>query len=294
MKLRTKREKMIPYLYISPFYILFMIFGLFPILFSLVLAFSKWDGLGDIQYVGLENFQRLMEDSNFWGSVYNTLIIWGLGTFPMLFMALVFAFLINLKFVKHKEFLKTVYFLPNITSVVAITILFGLVFSNLDGLANGLLQALGFEKVNWLGSPFWTRLIIASINMWQYMGYNMIIYLTGIIKIPEELYEAARIDGASNSQIFWKITIPQLRPIILFTVLMSTTGGLQVFSEAQVLVPTGATAEGGALTIVYYLYDLAFGQYQFGYGSAMAWFLALIIIVFSLINSYLTSEKKVK
>ena len=294
MKLRTKREKMIPYLYISPFYILFMIFGLFPILFSLVLAFSKWDGLGDIQYVGLENFQRLMEDSNFWGSVYNTLIIWVLGTFPMLFMALVFAFLINLKFVKHKEFLKTVYFLPNITSVVAITILFGLVFSNLDGLANGLLQALGFEKVNWLGSPFWTRLIIASINMWQYMGYNMIIYLTGIIKIPEELYEAARIDGASNSQIFWKITIPQLRPIILFTVLMSTTGGLQVFSEAQVLVPTGATAEGGALTIVYYLYDLAFGQYQFGYGSAMAWFLALIIIVFSLINSYLTSEKKVK
>lgn len=284
-------DRVSPYLYIAPFYILFLIFGLFPILFSGVLAFSKWDGIGALQFVGFENISRLLQDTEFILAVKNTLIIWILGTLPMLFTALVVAFLINLKFIKHKEFLKTVFFLPNITSVVAVTILFGLIFSNLDGLANGLLGVFGLEPIDWLKTPFWVRIVIASINIWQYLGYNMIIYLTGIIKIPKDYYEAAVIDGASNMQIFWNITIPQLKPIILFTVMMSTIGGLQVFSEAQVLVPQGATAEGGAMTIVYYLYNTAFGQNQYGYGSTIAWALVIIILLFSLLNWYLTTYR---
>ncbi|MGM0125606.1 cellobiose transport system permease [Enterococcus sp. AZ194] len=292
-KHRTKInfERLSPYLFIAPFYILFFLFGLFPIIFSGVLAFSKWDGIGNIQFVGFDNIARLLQDTDFVLAVKNTLIIWVVGTFPMLFVALIVAFLINLKFIKHKEFLKTVFFLPNITSVVAVTILFGLIFSNLDGLANGLLGLLGLPPIDWLKSPFWVRIVIASINIWQYLGYNMIIYLTGIIKIPNDYYEAAVIDGASSAQIFWNITIPQLKPIILFTVMMSTIGGLQVFSEAQVLVPSGATAEGGAMTIVYYLYNTAFGRNQFGYGSTIAWALVIIILIFSLLNWYLTTYR---
>lgn len=284
-------DKLTPYISIAPFYILFLIFGLFPVLFSVYLAFGKWDGIGQIQLIGFDNFARLINDMDFWLSIKNTLIIWALGTFPMLFLALILAFTLNLKFIKHKELLKAIFFLPNITSVVAITILFGLIFSNLDGLANGLLKMVGMQPINWLTSPTWVRVVIASVNIWQYLGYNMIIYLTGIVRIPNDYYEAARIDGATNRQIFFHITIPQLKPIILFTLMMSTIGGLQVFSEAQVLVPSGATPQGGAMTIVYYLYNTAFTNHQFGYGSTIAWGLVAVILFFSLINWYITSKK---
>lgn len=284
-------DKVMPYLAIAPFYLLFLVFGLFPLIFSAYLALGKWDGIGTIQFTGLTNFSRLLQDQDFWLSIKNTLIIWSVGTFPMLFAALVLAFLLNLQFIKHREFLKSVLFLPNITSVVAITILFGLIFSNMDGLANGLLKMVGLPKINWLTSPQWVRVVIASVNIWQYLGYNMIIYLTGIARIPKDYYEAAAVDGASQHQVFWHITIPQLKPIILFTIIMSTIGGLQVFSEAQVLVPSGATAQGGALTIVYYLYKTAFTNHQFGYGSAIAWGLVALIVLCSLINWLITNSR---
>ncbi|MBF0787408.1 sugar ABC transporter permease [Streptococcus sp. 19428wC2_LYSM12] len=296
MKGRTMSKKIdvdryVPYLFISPFYILFLIFGLFPIIFAGILAFNKWDGLGEMRFVGWGNFIRLIHDADFYLSVKNTLVIWAVGTFPMLLIALVLAFMINLKFVKHKELVKAIFFLPNITSVVAVTILFGLIFSNLDGLANSLLQYIGLSPIKWVASTFWVRIVIALINIWMYLGYNTIIYLTGITKIPNDYYEAAIMDGATHFQIFRHITIPQLKPIILFTVMMSTIGGLQVFSEAQVLVPQGATPEGGAMTIVYYLYNTAFSNNDYGYGSAIAWALVIIIILFSLVNWYLTTYR---
>lgn len=293
--LKTKKdrlsEKVTPYVFISPFYILFLIFGLFPIIFSGILAFSKWDGIGEMEYVGLENFQRLIQDGDFWGAVSNTLIIWVLSTVPMLLMALVLAFTLNLKFIKHKETFKALFFLPNVTSVVAISILFGLAFSSQTGLVNAVLEMLGIESINFMRDPFWVKIVIAFIGTWQYLGYNMIIYFTGLQKIPKDYYEAAIIDGATTFQIFRLITIPLLKPIILFTVLMSTIGGLQVFAEAQILVPTNPTAEGGALTIVYYLYQTAFGQNVYGYGAAIAWGLVIIILLISLLNWYLTTHR---
>ncbi|HEM3629407.1 TPA: sugar ABC transporter permease [Streptococcus suis] len=284
-------DKYVPYLFISPFYILFLIFGLFPIIFAGILAFNKWDGLGEMRFVGWANFSRLIQDTDFYLSLKNTIIIWAIGTFPMLFLALVSAFMINLKFIRHKEILKAIFFLPNITSVVAVTILFSLIFSNLNGLANSLLVSIGLEPLKWLTSSFWVRIVIALVNIWMYLGYNTIIYLTGITKIPSDYYEAAIMDGATNFQIFWNVTIPQLKPIILFTVMMSTIGGLQVFSEAQVLVPQGATPEGGAMTIVYYLYNTAFSNNDYGYGAALAWALVIIIMLFSLLNWYITTYR---
>ncbi|NYE05831.1 cellobiose transport system permease protein [Bacillus niacini] len=284
-------EKATPYIFIAPFYILFLIFGLFPIVFSAILAFSKWDGIGDVQFTGLENFKTLLADTDFWLSIKNTLIIWVIQTVPMLVIALVLAFLINLSIVKRKEFYKTTFFLPYVTSVVAVTILFGLIFSNQSGLINAVLELLGKEPIAFIDSPFWIRIIIALVGIWQYLGYNMIIYFSGLQKISADYYEAAIIDGASNYQLFTKITVPLLKPIILFTVMMSTIGGLQVFAEAQVLVPTNATAEGGALTIVYYIYQTAFLQSRYGYGSTITWGLVVIILIISLINWYLTSYR---
>lgn len=284
-------EKITPYAFISPFYILFLIFGLFPIIFSAILAFSKWDGIGKMEYIGLENFQRLIHDAEFWGAVSNTLIIWVLSTVPMLIMALLLAFTLNLKFIKRKETLKTLFFLPNVTSVVAVSILFGLAFSSQTGFVNAILEMMGKESINFIRDPFWVKIVIAFIGTWQYLGYNMIIYFTGLQKIPKDYYEAAIIDGATTFQLFKLITVPLLKPIILFTVMMSTIGGLQVFSEAQILVPNSPTAEGGSLTIVYYLYQTAFGQNVYGYGATIAWGLVGIILIVSLINWYLTTRK---
>ncbi|WP_314067468.1 sugar ABC transporter permease [uncultured Vagococcus sp.] len=292
---RTKKQRLMervtPYVFVSPFYILFLIFGLFPVVFSGILAFSKWDGIGKREFVGMENFQRLVQDTEFWGAVWNTLVIWVLSTIPMLVMALLLAFTINLKFIKHKEMLKALYFVPNVTSVVAVTILFGLAFSSQTGLVNSVLEMMGRESVNWIRDPFWVKVVIAFVGTWQYLGYNMIIYYTGLQKIPKDYYEAAIIDGATTFQLFRLITIPLLKPIILFTVMMSTIGGLQVFAEAQILVPSNPTAEGGALTIVYYLYQTAFGQNVYGYGAAIAWGLVIIILLLSLLNWYLTTYR---
>ncbi|MBP1962911.1 sugar ABC transporter permease [Paenibacillus aceris] len=274
-----------PYVMISPFYILFIAFSLFPILFSLYLAFHSWDGLGPMEFVGLRNFRNLLtDDPEFWKSVGNTFVIWFLSTVPQLFAALVIAFLLNAAFMRFKDFYRAVYFLPNITSIVAVAIIFGSFFGSQFGLINGLLQAVGLPRIEWINDPFWVKVAISLMVIWRWSGYNAIIYLAGLQSIPHDLYEAATIDGASRTQQFISITLPLLRPIILFTVILSTIGGMQLFTEPLILVGNtgGATKEG--LTLVLYLYNQAFGNQMFGYASAVAWMLFLIIGIFSFVN----------
>ncbi len=274
-----------PYLMISPFYILFLIFGLFPILFSLYLAFHAWDGLGDMEFVGLRNFRNLLtDDPDFWISVGNTFAIWFLSTLPQLFLALVVAFLLNAAFMKFKNVYRAIYFLPNITSIVAVAIIFGSFFGSQFGLINGVLGALGLPRIEWLTDGFWVKAAVSLMVIWRWTGYNAIIYLAGLQGIPNDLYEAATIDGASRMQQFFSITLPLLRPIILFTVILSTIGGMQLFTEPMILLGNGGGATKGGLTLVLYLYNQAFINQLFGYASAIAWVLFLLIGLFSFLN----------
>ncbi|WP_239635537.1 sugar ABC transporter permease [Paenibacillus sp. H1-7] len=272
------------YLFISPFYILFAIFGLFPIVFSLYLAFHKWDGIGEMEFVGLNQFRYLLEDANFWQSIWNTLQIWAFSTIPMLFMALVIAFMLHSALVKYKDFYRISFFLPNVTSIVAVAIVFGTLFGNRYGFLNFIITSLGLEPVQWLDSPFWIKIAISSMVVWRWTGYNAIIYLAGLQSIPSVLYEAARIDGASPMQTFFGITIPLIKPVILFTVITSTIGGMQIFTESQVFMGDSGGPGGGGMTIVLYLYQQAFTKNLFGYGSAVAWGLFVIIGLFSVLN----------
>ncbi len=277
------RNKVI-YLFISPFYILFAIFGLFPILFSFYLAFQKWDGIGEMQFVGLDQFRYLITDTVFWKAIWNTLEIWIYSTIPMLFFALVIAFLLNSAFLRYRNLYRIAYFLPNVTSIVAVAIIFGTLFGNTYGFLNFILTSFGLEPIEWLNSRFWLKIAIASMIVWRWTGYNAIIYLAGLQSIPTVLYEAARIDGASTVQTFFRITIPLLRPVILFTVITSTIGGMQIFTEPQILVGNGGGPNAEGMTIVLYLYQQAFTKNLFGYGSAVAWGLFVVIAVFSFIN----------
>ncbi|WUR93322.1 sugar ABC transporter permease [Streptomyces sp. NBC_01262] len=285
------------YLAISPFYIVFTVFMLWPVIYSLYLAFHRWDGLGDITFVGFQQFRFLFKDPVFWLSVRNTLTIWVLSTVPMLFGALVLATLLN-SVRRFKGFYRIALFLPNVTSIVAVAIFFSAVFSNNFGLVNAILHMVGLPEVPWLSNPWTIKLVIAMLMTWQWTGYNMIIYLAGLQAIPGEVYEAAKIDGAGPIRTFFKITVPILKPIILFTIIISTINGLQSFSEPQVLFGSNAANAnlGGpgqaGLTTLLYFYQSAFANNDYGYGAAIVWTFFLFILVLVIINWRLVQRGK--
>ncbi|MBA2469373.1 MAG: sugar ABC transporter permease [Chloroflexia bacterium] len=271
------------YLAISPFYLLFLVFGLFPIGFAFYLAFQSWDGIGPMQYVGFEQFRYLLTDEIFLKSIVNTFQIWIISTVPMLLLALGLAFLLNQP-LKGKTAYRIAFFLPNVTSLVAIAIIFTSIFGNEFGLLNAVIRGLGAERFAWLDDEWGIKVAIATMVVWRWTGYNAIVYLAGLQAIPDDLYDAAKIDGATTWKLFTDITVPLLRPVILFTVIISTIGGMQLFTEPQILVGnTGGPGQEG-LTMVLYLYEQAFVQNQFGYGAAIGWGLFVIIVAFSLFN----------
>ncbi|HKT05596.1 MAG TPA: sugar ABC transporter permease, partial [Rugosimonospora sp.] len=285
------------YLAISPFFLVFTGFSLIPVIFTLYIGFQHWDGLGPMRFVGLRQFRFLVRDHTFWLALENTVVIWVLATFPMLFLSLVLAVMIN-SVARLSTFYRIAYFIPNVTSLVAVAIFFFAIFSSQFGIANATLRAAHLPQVPWL-SDFWLiKVVIAGLMTWQWTGYNMIIYLAGLQAIPTELYEAARIDGANAVQVFFRITVPLLRPIILFTVIVSTITGLQSFTEPQVMF--GSTAamnpdSGGpgqaGLTLMLYFYNQAFDNHDYGYGAAIVWALFLLIMLFVVINWRLVARR---
>ncbi|SER11867.1 cellobiose transport system permease protein [Streptomyces sp. yr375] len=286
------RRHLPPYLAISPFYVLFAVFGAFPVVFSLYLSFQDWDGIGDMRFVGLRQYGWLVEDSVFWHSVLNTFEIWFLSTVPMLFLALVIAFLLHSQ-VRFTGAYRVAYFVPNVTSMVAMTIVFGSVFAQ-SGLANSALRALGLDGVGWLSSEWGIKSALSIMIIWRWVGYNALIFLAGLQAIPTEHFEAARVDGANSVQTLFRVVVPQLRPVILFAAVTSTINGLQIFTESQVLFQstdvgtTGGPGQEG-MTVVLYLWQKAFREHQFGYGAAMGWLLFAIIAVFTIVNWRLVS-----
>ncbi|WXB88046.1 sugar ABC transporter permease [Metabacillus sp. FJAT-53654] len=291
MKQSTK-DHISGYLYISPFFIIFGVFGLFPIIFTAYISFHKWNILGTKEFVGFNNYQLLFTDPLFWKALGNTFSIWFISTLPQLFLALIFAFILNSALLKGKEFFRLAVFLPNITSVVAVAIIFGAIFGEHYGILNYLLSFIGVEPINWKASYLGTHIAISAMVMWRWTGYNTIIYLSALQSIPKDLYEAATIDGANKMQQFFYITIPMIRPMVIFTVILSTIGGMQIFAEPLMFSGNGGGALDQGLTMTLYLYEEAFVRNSFGYSSAIAWVLFLIIVLFSLVNLYVTNRIK--
>ena len=269
------------YLAISPFFLVFVGFNLIPVFFTLYLAFQRWDGLGDMQFAGLDQFKFLIHDPTFWLSVKNTIIIWVLGTVPMLFVALIIAVLLNAG-VRFTPFYRIAYFLPNVTSLVAVALFFFAIFSSSNGLVNAVLHLLHLPQVQWLQNPFAIKVVIALLMSWQWTGYNAIIYLAGLQTIPSQLYEAAQLDGASAWTRFRRITVPMISPTILLTSIITVVGSLQVFAQIAVLTQGGP---GTSTTVlVYYLYQQAFQFHHFGYGATISVLLFVIVAALTLLQ----------
>nr|WP_312855453.1 sugar ABC transporter permease [Litoribacterium kuwaitense] len=272
------------YLFISPFYILFLIFGLFPILYSVFLAFQSWNGLGAMEFVGLAQFQYMLTEPDFWQAVGNTFAIWFISTIPMLFFAMILAVVLNIPMLKFRGTYRTLFFVTNVTSIVAVAIIFQSIFNNEYGFLNYLMTLVGLEPLEWINHGVLVKFVLASMVIWRFTGYNAIIYLAGLQSIPQTLYEAAKIDGANATQTFFKVTIPLLKPVILFTLIMSTIGGMQLFTEPQVLLGDSGGVGASGMTLSLYMYAQAFVESQFGYAAAVSWALFLLIGGFSFIN----------
>ncbi|MGI5415075.1 carbohydrate ABC transporter permease [Actinomadura luteofluorescens] len=288
-----------PYAYVSPFLVIFAVFGLFPLLYTAWVALHDWSLLkGDQGFVGLDNFRTLLSDGNFWNAAFNTASIGVLSAVPQLLLALWLAHLLN-RPLKAQTFYRVTLLLPNVTSVVAVVVIFSQLFGRDYGLINMVLTHLGAGRVDWQAGTASSHVAIALMIIWRWTGYNALIYLAAMQAVPRELYEAATIDGASRLKQLRSITVPMIKPTLLFTMIVSTIGSMQIMAEPMLFgaqVGPAAIATGGAgrkfQTLSLYLYELGFRNFDFGYASAAAWLMLLLVMVAVGVNFLLARRMK--
>lgn len=297
MRWSNFQRRWAPYIFVAPFFILFLIFGLYPTLFSLFMSFQSWtasDGWGKWKPDGIENYTFTLTDPMFLKSLGNTIWLGLVSGIPQHLFAIPLAFTIHMGLSRFKTFVTAVYFLPYITSSVATALIFNTLFSN-KGLVN---QAVAYfntwpilgwilpdQPTNWfLNSTI--KFGIALIVIWQYTGWNTLLYLSAIQAIPKDLYEAASVDGATRWEQFRFITLPLLRPMMFFAVSLTIIGNMQLFETPFVLLNGGASsATQGGQTVAMYMYRTAFEWLEMGTAASIAWILFAIILILTLVNN---------
>jgi len=284
------------YLFISPFFLLFAVFGLYPLLFSFYLSFVKWDGLTPQTWVGLANFATMWDDDILRDSLWNTLVIGLLYIPPMMLLAFLFAQLLNQPWLKLRAFFRTAFFLPCVTPMVVISIVFGLLFSSEKGVFNygvalvdRALPFLHLAAIPWLNSDRWSKVSVAILVVWRWTGYNMVLMLAGLQGISEEYYEAATVDGATSLQRMRYLTLPLMRPTFRFCLLLSLLGTVYMFDEIFVLTQGGPGTS--SLNFGVYLFNLSFSNFKFGYASCVAYSVALLVFVAALLVSRMNRQE---
>ena len=277
------------YLFVAPFFVLFAVFGLYPLLFSLYLSFVNWDGITQMHWVGLSNFIEMGSDEILWRSLLNTLIIGLLYVPPMMILAFIFAQLLNAQWLKLKAFYRAAFFLPCVTPMVVISIVFSLIFSTDTGVLNYVFGLLHIPAAPWLTSEDWSKISVAIMVVWRWTGYNMVLMLAGLQGIPTEYYEAAEVDGASTWQRTRHITMPMMKPVFQFCGLLSLLGTIYMFDEVFVL--TGGGPGTSSTNFGLYLFELSFDDFKFGYSSCVAYSIAIVVLILTLIINRLNRRE---
>ncbi|OAS89204.1 MULTISPECIES: carbohydrate ABC transporter permease [Metabacillus] len=270
--------------------VLICLFYFYPMVQALIMSFQSGTGT-NLTFTGLDNYARLLKDPTFITAVKNTVIYLIIQVPVMILLALFLSVILNDKRLKFKGFFRTAIFLPCVTSLVAYSVIFKYLFG-VDGIINMMLMKLAFisEPIQWLTDPFWAKITIVIAITWRWTGYNMIFYLSSLQNIDHSIYEAAKIDGASSIQQFFKITIPMLKPIILFTSITSTIGTLQLFDEVMNITKGGPG--NSTMTISQYIYNLSFKYTpDFGYAATVSYAIVIMIVIFSIIQFKVAGEK---
>jgi len=278
----NRQQKLAPYLFIAPFFILFATFMGYPLLYSLALSLYEMRGFQSRIFVGMSNFLDLFQDPIFWKSLWNT-CYFALGTLTLqLPIALLLALLLNAKFVKGKNLLRLAFFTPVLVAGVFVAIIFNLVYDQRAGLVNNEFVLFG-KEIGWLSEEKYVMPAVILTGVWQWAGFNMIYFLAGLQGVRQELYEAAAVDGANWWQTFIHVTLPSLRPVIAFVFVVSMIGSLQLFDLPFILTNGGEPADAGS-TIVMYLYKNGFQFMRLGYAAAIGWVLFFIIAIVSIVQ----------
>ncbi len=277
---RIGRQNLVAYAFLAPSLILFLVFRHGPAAFSLVLSLFDWTMVDDPEYVGTKNFVTLANDDIFWKALWNTVKYTVYSVPPDIAIALVLAVLLNQQ-LRGMRIFRLAYFIPVVTSGALVAIVWRWLYQP-RGIINGLLMDIGLEPQRWLSDPDLVLPSIAAMAVWKHVGFNMLILLAGLQSIPSEIEEAARLDGAGPFRIFFNITLPLLRPVLVLATILTTIGSFQMFDAAFVM--TGGGPFYASTTLVYYIYVRAFEQYQMGYGATIAFVLFLIILVVTLIQ----------
>ncbi len=271
------------YVFISPFYLMFLAFTVFPIGYSFYLSLTKpLEGVNN--FVGLANYANIIRDPRFWRALHNNVMVVIVQVPVMLTLATVLATALNSKVLPFRKFFRTAYFLPVVMSLVVSALSFSMILNRDIGLLNLVLRKLGLATRDWLNDANLSLLSIMAIMTWRWTGYNMVIILAGLQNIPRDLLEAAEIDGASSFQRFWHLTLPLLWPVIFFCLVVSVIGSFQLFEEPSVLTMNTGAPMDTTLTLALYLYQQAFMTYRLGYGSAIAYCMVIIMVVASVLQ----------
>lgn len=287
MKLH-KKTRFFPYAMLLPTVVIFAVFMIYPILYSFYLSFTEFSG-GTYNFVGIRNYIELFNDPVFYKALFNTFFYLIIQVPVMISLALLLAVLIEQKFIRGKGFFRMATFLPTITSLVAYSLVFKVLFNTNYGLINYIIEFFGGEKIQWIYSAWPARASIIISITWRWVGYNMIILLAGIQAIPTEMYESASLDGANFWQQLFYITIPAIKPIILFTTITSTIGTLQLFDEPYILTQGGPNY--ATITLGEYLYDNGFTYLKFGFASALGYVMVIIIGLLSWLQFRVNKEE---
>lgn len=280
------------YFFILPFFLTYALFTVYPIFYSLYLSFMDLDPLNNtVRFVKFDNYIRLFTSGYFLQSFINTLIIWIISIIPQLTIAMILSLMLQSKWLRGRRIFRSVFYFPNLVTPVTIGVLFGMLFSHPGGAINNILIALRLtdQAIHFENSPFLSRMVIGLAICWQNFGYNILFFTAGLNSISYSIYEAAEIDGANSLQKALRITLPLMKPILIYVMITSVIGGLQMFDVSKMVfteVPGDRTT-----TMVQYMYESAFERWQLGFGSSVSYGIFLIIAVLSLLSYRVISGK---
>ena len=273
-------RKAAPYIFLIPFVVLFIVFRAWPVIYAVKLSLCEVKGVGQEVYIGTSNYARFLQEPEFYKALFNTSYYTGVHLLTLIPIPIMLAVLLNSRRTKGRNIYRTCLFLPVLTSLVVVGAVFQIILSERGGLVNGILQLLGLPTRRWLAKESFAIPVLVVLATWRWTGVNIVYFLSGLVSIPNELYESASIDGASRPQQFFHITLPLLKPVILFVLVISIIGGYQLFVEVYTLWINGASPGDSALTILLLLYRNGFKYFKMGYASAIG--IALTAIIFSL------------
>lgn len=278
--IKTLKKYRAPYLFILPFFILFFVFQLIPILWTIYISFTEWKGIGTPEFCGFKNYRKMIIDNMFWDALGNTVVYWVTGLVLILVLAIVIASLLNSQMLKGRTFFKTATFLPNICAAIAMGLIFRMLFDENVGLVNGAAAAMGLSRVPWLTSTTYSKIPVILLNVWRNTPWFTMIVLSGLLNISRDYYEAATVDGANEFKQFFYITLPSLKNILFFCSITLTVDGWKLFNESYILPGPGTSNT----SLFQYMYESGFSIFNMGYASAIGCVLIAILMVISLIQ----------